>query len=221
MRILFLSGPALAALAAASPAAGNGERLPSGADLKIADAPGEPAQKSEVQSSVVAAAPSPARLIVTSPFGRRTDPIHGRTRHHAGVDLPGHSRARIYATGAGQVRYAGWRGGYGQCIEIDHGGGLSTRYAHLAEIAVRPGQIVNAGAVIGRMGSTGRSTGTHLHYEVRLNGVAVDPMRFASSGHSGFQVDRVKWAAERRVTPRWSGWASSATTEALPQARIK
>lgn len=147
--------------------------------------------------------------------------MHGNARRHAGVDLPGPSRARIFATGAGQVRFAGWRGGYGQAIEIDHGGGLSTRYAHLAQIAVRPGQIVDAGTVIGRMGSTGRSTGTHLHYEVRLNGVAVDPLRFAATGGGAFEVDRVKWAAQRSVEPRWAGWATQSADASLPQSQIR
>lgn len=174
---------AIACLASA-PAHGGEDRLPSGADLKMLETASNLREEhNRVTTTVRTGKRLPPRLIVSSPFGWRSDPMHGKARRHAGVDLPGHSRAEIYATGSGQVRFAGWMGGYGRCIEIDHGGGLRTRYAHLADIAVRPGQFVSGGAVIGRMGSTGRSTGTHLHYEVRLNGVPVDPLRFASLGH--------------------------------------
>jgi murein DD-endopeptidase MepM/ murein hydrolase activator NlpD len=88
----------------------------------------------------------------------------------------------VKATAAGRVVSAGWSGGYGNMIEIDHGGGLTTRFGHLSAIEVETGREVRIGAVIGRVGSTGRSTGPHIHYETRVNGEAVDPLRFLNAG---------------------------------------
>src|SRR5690606_25326084 len=87
-----------------------------------------------------------------------------------------------HATGAGVVVKAGWNGGYGRMVEIDHGDGLSTRYAHLSRISVKVGQEVATGDTVGKVGTSGRSTGPHLHYEVRRNGTAVDPLRFIKAG---------------------------------------
>jgi murein DD-endopeptidase MepM/ murein hydrolase activator NlpD len=122
--------------------------------------------------------PLSGELQLTSVFGYRTDPFLGRPALHSGVDLREAWGAPVRATAGGVVAAAGPSGGYGNMVEIDHGGGLSTRYGHLSAIAVTPGQQVHPGASIGRVGSTGRSTGPHLHYEVRINGEAVDPQRF-------------------------------------------
>ena len=119
---------------------------------------------------------------VTSPFGYRRDPFLGRPMLHPGVDLLETYGAQVHATGAGRVVHAGSAGGYGTMVEIDHGGGLMTRYAHLSEVDVQEGQEVIQGAVLGRLGSTGRSTGPHLHYEVRVEGEPVDPGRFLRAG---------------------------------------
>lgn len=112
---------------------------------------------------------------MTSPFGVRSDPFSGARAMHTGIDFRGSRGQGIRATGAGRVVFAGRKGGYGNCVEIDHGAGVVTRYAHLSRIEVRPGQRIERGARIGGMGSTGRSTATHLHYEVRINGRAVNP----------------------------------------------
>ncbi|QGM99575.1 M23 family metallopeptidase [Methylocystis parvus] len=117
-------------------------------------------------------------LQMTSTFGYRTDPFFGRPALHSGVDLREEYGAPVKATAAGTINVAGPQGGYGNLVEIDHGGGLATRYGHLSAINVVPGQQVTPGMVVGRVGSTGRSTGPHLHYEVRIDGEAVDPSRF-------------------------------------------
>jgi murein DD-endopeptidase MepM/ murein hydrolase activator NlpD len=101
---------------------------------------------------------------------------------HAGIDLSGPVGTPIYATAEGIVSEAAWNsGGYGRLIKIDHGRGIETRYGHLSVIGVAPGQRVTRGQIIGRMGSTGRSTGSHLHYEVRIDGRAVNPIPFMKS----------------------------------------
>jgi murein DD-endopeptidase MepM/ murein hydrolase activator NlpD len=119
---------------------------------------------------------------VTSPFGYRADPFLGRPALHPGVDLIEPYGGEIHATGAGRVTHAGPMGGYGIMVEIDHGNGLVTRYAHMSEALVAEGQDVVQGAVLGRIGSTGRSTGPHLHYEVRVDGEPVDPERYLRAG---------------------------------------
>ena len=119
---------------------------------------------------------------VSSPFGYRPDPFLGRPALHPGVDLVQAYGSTIKATGAGRVVHAGPMGGYGNMVEIDHGNGLATRYGHMSEILVEEGQDVQAGAALGRIGSTGRSTGPHLHYEVRVDGEPVDPTRFLRAG---------------------------------------
>lgn len=118
----------------------------------------------------------------TSGYGVRPDPFRGSSAMHSGIDLSGPVGTPIYATADGVVSEAGWNsGGYGNLIKIDHGRGIETRYAHLSKLTVRPGQQVKRGQVIGRMGSTGRSTGSHLHYEVRIDGRAVNPVPFMKS----------------------------------------
>ena len=123
-----------------------------------------------------------AEVDISSGFGPRTDPFLGTPALHAGLDFRGTTGDPVRATGAGTVVSAGRSGGFGLMVEIDHGHDLTTRYAHLSAIGVQEGQRVAAGQVIGRLGSTGRSTGPHLHWETRLDGEAIDPARFMRAG---------------------------------------
>ncbi|WP_294253733.1 M23 family metallopeptidase [uncultured Sphingomonas sp.] len=118
----------------------------------------------------------------TSHYGVRSDPFRGTAAMHAGVDIPGEMGTPIYATADGIVSHAGRLGGYGNLVEINHGRGMETRYGHLSKILVADNTRVRRGQIIGLMGSTGRSTGTHLHYEVRLDGRAINPIPFIQSG---------------------------------------
>ena len=121
---------------------------------------------------------APAKGEVTSKFGYRRDPFNRRAAMHNGIDFRGAIGSPIYAAAKGRVSFVGWKGGYGKTVEIAHGNGLMTRYAHLSRFDVKPGDRVEAGKTIAGMGSTGRSTGSHLHFEVRLNGRAVNPRTF-------------------------------------------
>lgn len=118
----------------------------------------------------------------SSNFGMRADPFNGRPAMHTGIDFRGDVGTPVRSTANGRVVSAGWSGGYGRLVEIDHGNGLKTRYGHLSQIHVRAGQLVKAGQPVGRMGSTGRSTGPHLHYETRVDGDAVNPVKFLRAG---------------------------------------
>ncbi len=118
----------------------------------------------------------------SSGFGVRSDPFLGRPAMHTGLDFRASTGDPVRATANGKVESAGWSGGYGRMIEIDHGNGLSTRYGHLSEIKVKVGDIIKIGQIIGAVGSTGRSTGPHLHYETRIDGDAVDPQKFLRAG---------------------------------------
>jgi murein DD-endopeptidase MepM/ murein hydrolase activator NlpD len=118
--------------------------------------------------------PVSARL--TGRFGMRAHPISGGMRAHSGVDLAAPYGSPIVATADGVIGTAGWSGGYGLLVAISHGGGVQTRYGHLSRLNVAAGQQVRRGDVIGFVGSTGESTGPHVHYEVRVNGVATDPL---------------------------------------------
>ncbi len=120
--------------------------------------------------------PVPGR--VSSGFGMRMHPILHYRRMHTGVDLSASSGTPIRAADKGLVVYAGWRGGYGKCVIIDHGSGVATLYAHMSSISVGAGCVVSRGSVIGAVGSTGLSTGPHLHFEVRKNGRPVDPLSY-------------------------------------------
>jgi murein DD-endopeptidase MepM/ murein hydrolase activator NlpD len=119
---------------------------------------------------------------ITSGFGARVDPFLKQLAFHAGVDLRGDNGDPVRATAAGIVVFAGKHPAYGLMVEIDHGNGHATRYAHLSAILVKEGAVLKAGAVLGKIGSTGRSTGPHLHYEVRLNGEPIDPRRYLRAG---------------------------------------
>lgn len=122
------------------------------------------------------------KLQFTSNFGIRSDPFRGTAAMHAGVDIPGPVGTPIYATADGIVDHAGWQGGYGNLVEINHGKGIATRYGHLSKVLVADGARVTRGQLIALMGSTGRSTGSHLHYEVRMVGHAVNPVPFLTTG---------------------------------------
>lgn len=121
---------------------------------------------------------APTYGYMTSGFGVRRSPFHGRLVQHRGVDFAVPYGADVYATADGEVAFAGWYGGLGRTVTIDHGGGLITRYAHTSHIVVNEGDLVRRGEVIAKAGNSGRSTGTHLHYEVWLNDRALDPMDF-------------------------------------------
>ncbi len=125
-------------------------------------------------------------LEVTSTFGARLDPFFGRPAMHTGIDLHETYGDKVAATATGIVTIAGSEGGYGTMVEIDHGGGLTTRYAHLASTSVSVNQRVAVGDIVGKVGMTGRTTGPHLHYETRINGEPVNPVRFLKAGAALF-----------------------------------
>ncbi|MBX3401733.1 MAG: M23 family metallopeptidase, partial [Gemmataceae bacterium] len=126
---------------------------------------------------------------ITSGFGPRVDPFLRRLAMHAGLDLRGTTGDLVRSTAAGTVVHAARHKAYGLMVEIDHGNGLSTRYAHLSAILVKEGAKVPAAALIGKIGSTGRATGPHLHYEVRVDGEAVDPRRYLRAAKALAGVD--------------------------------
>lgn len=115
---------------------------------------------------------------MASGYGWRKDPVYGTTKHHDGMDFASPTGTPVYATGEGTVKSAGWDSGYGNAIVIDHGYNYTTRYAHLSEILVKPGQKISRGDLIGKVGSTGKSTGSHLHYEVRFKDVPQNPVNY-------------------------------------------
>jgi murein DD-endopeptidase MepM/ murein hydrolase activator NlpD len=119
---------------------------------------------------------------MSSPFGMRMDPFMRGPAIHTGIDLRGDTGEPAHVTASGTVTTASWQGGYGNMVEVDHHNGVSTRYGHLSKILVKVGQHVNMGDIVGLIGSTGRSTGPHLHYETRINDTAVDPQKFLRAG---------------------------------------
>lgn len=156
----------------------------SGFDTKLADLD-EALSKLESAKTLAKAIPiaNPAPgMPVSSPFGVRKDPLLGLMAFHSGMDFRAISGSLVLATANGTVTAADYNGGYGNMVEVDHGNGLSTRYGHMSQILVSVGQQVKAGDVLGRVGSTGRSTGPHLHYEVRKNGNAINPVGFLTIG---------------------------------------
>lgn len=136
---------------------------------------------------------------ITSGFGYRRDPFNGRAAMHAGIDFKGPVGSPIFAAAEGRVTFAGWRGGYGRAVEVTHPNGLMTRYAHLSRIDVKPGQLVKAGATLGGLGSTGRSTGPHLHFEVRINDRAINPRPFLETAPD--VLKEVRASRPQRVGP--------------------
>lgn len=137
---------------------------------------------SEIANSTPLARPVAVDFRETSGYGQRIDPFNGRPSFHSGLDMAAFERAPVVATSPGVVVFAGTRSGYGYTVEIDHGHGFKTRYGHLRDIQVERGERVAIGQRIGSMGSTGRSTATHLHYEVWFRGRAVDPVNFLRAG---------------------------------------
>ena len=146
----------------------------------------QPAQQPELQAyfqdqkSLLVSTPSiwPARGWVTSDFGQRLDPYTADRVMHEGIDIAAPHGKEVMAPSDGTVVFAGLEGGYGNVVVIDHGYGIKTRYGHLAKILVKAGEVVKRGHVVGAVGNTGRSTGPHLHYEVRVNGVPQNPRKF-------------------------------------------
>lgn len=132
----------------------------------------------------------------TSSFGYRRDPFNGMAAFHAGIDFPGAYGQPIQAAERGRVSFVGQRQGYGNVVEVDHGNGILTRYAHLSRFAARVGDKVTRGQTIAKMGSTGRSTGTHLHFEVRVNGDAVNPRRFLEARQDVLEIQQL---AKQRI----------------------
>ena len=133
----------------------------------------------EKRSALAAATPSiwPAHGWLSSTVGARQDPITGESDYHEGLDISADRGTPVYATADGVVRTAGREGGYGNLVILDHEYGLETRYGHLSRLHVREGTSVKRGDIIGLVGSTGRSTGSHLHYEVRVNGRLLNPLQ--------------------------------------------
>jgi murein DD-endopeptidase MepM/ murein hydrolase activator NlpD len=133
----------------------------------------------EKRNALAEATPSiwPAHGWLSSGMGPRMDPVNGSSDYHAGLDIAGEKGQPIYATAAGVVTQAGYQGAYGNLIVVDHGFGLETRYGHLLDFAVQKGAHVKRGEMIGRLGATGRTTGSHLHYEVMANGRLLNPLQ--------------------------------------------
>jgi len=149
---------------------------------RIRQARGHVERLSKTLSAVPIRKPMTGELESTSGFGMRTDPFVRSLAMHTGLDFRAETGEPARATAAGTVTMAGWNGGYGRMVEVDHGNGFATRYAHLSAIDVEVGQSVRIGQIVGKVGSTGRSTGPHLHYETRVDGEAVDPQKFLRAG---------------------------------------
>ncbi len=132
--------------------------------------------------------PLHAKHYISSGFGVRIDPIKKKWSRHLGIDIPSWHKTKIFSTADGKVIKAGKNGSYGNYIEIDHGNGFKTRYGHLSKILVKRGDIVTIDQKIGLMGSTGRSTATHLHYEIRFDGKAINPYKFFKAKKDVFKI---------------------------------
>jgi len=158
--------------------------------LKLAAALGRMDAMERALAAIPTAMPA-ASMMMSSGFGYRSDPFTGGGAMHAGLDFKGPVGTPILAAAKGKVVLAGFSGGYGNTIEIRHANGLVTRYAHLSGLNVRPGQMVDRGVQIGRMGSTGRSTGSHLHFEVRQNGQAINPRKFLEANPDVLKIQTV------------------------------
>jgi murein DD-endopeptidase MepM/ murein hydrolase activator NlpD len=154
--------------------------------VRVSLARSDAEELTDMLRSVPIRKPVSGEIDETSPFGVRMDPFVHEAAMHTGIDFRGDVGEAVHATAEGTVTVAGWDGGYGRMIEIDHGSGLATRYGHLSQIDVAVGDKIRIGQVIGLIGSTGRSTGPHLHYETRVNGEAVNPQKFLDAGEKLF-----------------------------------
>ena len=224
---VLIACPALAGEGAVA-RTGTSATLPTGDDgayrermLRWEAAPGRAYPSS--QTTVTLPFRMPLRHIqrLSSSFGMRRDPLGAGWRMHSGVDLPGTLGASVIAAGPGVVRFAGWAGGYGNMVEIDHGDGVHTRYGHLLRSSVVPGETVYAGMEIGLMGSTGRSTGSHLHYEMRLAGRAINPLESHLTIAQTLPVEAPYRTPPAPVKPRWLGWSEPQSDGQLPFALIR
>jgi Peptidase family M23 len=139
-------------------------------------------QLNRTLASVPVRKPVTGEIDPSSGFGMRIDPFLKSPAMHTGLDMRGDPGDPVRATANGTVTFAGWQGGYGKMVEIDHGNGVATRYGHLSSIDTEVGHSIKTGQIIGKVGTTGRSTGPHLHYETRIDGDAVDPLRFLRAG---------------------------------------
>lgn len=140
----------------------------------------------DTMQSIPLAAPLKSYYI-SSKFGKRRDPINEKWSMHYGADMAATNKTPVYSTAPGVISFAGWKGKYGKLIEVDHGGGIKTRFGHLGKILVKKGQKIGFFEQIGQVGSTGRSTGPHLHYEIVFNKKPLDPMNFIKAGNYVFQ----------------------------------
>ena len=141
----------------------------------------------------------------SSNFGYRIDPFTGQQSMHEGIDFPAEAGTPIVATASGKVIFADWHPAYGKMFEIDHGNGLVSRYAHTSSVAVKEGDLVVRGQRVATVGSTGRSTGPHLHFEVRLNGVPQNPARFLQVSSLNWRWGRTPFRDER-ADPLFGPW---------------
>jgi murein DD-endopeptidase MepM/ murein hydrolase activator NlpD len=173
-RVLAIGGPLLPFISSEDPFEQQLARVRSSASTM--------AELGQLIDRVPVRRPVPPGAELTSGFGPRLDPFVKQYAFHSGVDLKGEPGDVARATAAGRVTTASYQGGYGLLVEIDHGNGLASRYGHLSAIDVNEGQMVEAGEPIGRIGTTGRSTGPHLHYEIRIAGEPVDPLRYLRAG---------------------------------------
>jgi murein DD-endopeptidase MepM/ murein hydrolase activator NlpD len=173
-RVLAIGGPLLPFISGEDPFEQQMTRVRSSA--------GTMAELGQLIDRVPVRRPAPPGAELTSGFGPRLDPFVKQYAFHSGIDLKGEPGDVARATAAGRVTTASYQGGYGLLVEIDHGNGLATRYGHLSAIEVNEGQTVEVGEPVGRIGTTGRSTGPHLHYEVRIAGEPVDPLRYLRAG---------------------------------------
>ncbi|MDX1736869.1 MAG: peptidoglycan DD-metalloendopeptidase family protein [Alphaproteobacteria bacterium] len=150
----------------------------------------EKAKKLQALDKLIACVPmvSPVDYYhVTSKFGKRKDPFTNKVAMHKGVDLGGWPGTKVHATAGGTVKRAGYMNGYGKMVEIDHGCGVTTIYGHLKKVLVKKGELLNHRDVIGKLGSTGRSTGPHVHFEIQVNGKPVDPLNFIEAGKYAYR----------------------------------
>jgi murein DD-endopeptidase MepM/ murein hydrolase activator NlpD len=173
-RVLAIGGPLLPFISGEDPFEQQMTRVRSSA--------GTMAELGQLIDRVPVRRPVPPGAELTSGFGPRLDPFVKQYAFHSGIDLKGEPGDVARATAAGRITTANYQGGYGLLVEIDHGNGLATRYGHLSAIEVNEGQTVEVGEPVGRIGNTGRSTGPHLHYEVRIAGEPVDPLRYLRAG---------------------------------------